>query len=678
MLYVLPFLILVLSLFSYKVLSHSQYDSLQDIDEAINNVETIVSNQQLSLSGAISLSILYYIRDDQFMQGGSWQALYYVIKALSLLKNETDPSINRRNLHYALFMHQQKLLNQLGRSGESLPQIEIYYKALLKLPISLPHRRRLSMVSLALGDASQAMGKLKEAKDAFYRAIEEFPCNHQAYYKLAQTLSMLKSDEDPLRDDAAFFLRERTEEAMSKLLLDTRRNRVIFEDVNTFDAECETGDNEVNNMDELFKHSSISSNASKVSIAVDAAVMDKLHHLRLVLSTFHWTLYLLAELRKDYNLAWFHMSQMRFLERFRLSQSTVYNSTSNVNKVAFIKTHITPDYWPRKKSQWIGLSEERLPVFIVGFFRSGSTLLESLLSMHPQIWGMGESSVLTYHILQMQSELSALTSISDSSLYLQQMSSIMKKFGKRITRAMKDRYQQHYLGLSTMRDQSLESNYSIDKPANVTRIVDKMLLNYLNIPFIHLMFPNAIVLHMVRDPLDTLLSCMKNRFGDHSAYTLEFRTLVAEYVAYLEMVGHLRKALPRITFPTGTRTAMIDVRYEELVADPSSVMRRVFSSLGVSIESVETIVESFHLQDRLVRTASFLQVKQPIYLKSIGGWRKYESQFQQTLIPELRQSLLRLSALGYLPFTRDEPGSPRMNWELSQSFNYTEMINKFT
>ena len=117
---------------------------------------------------------------------------------------------------------------------------------------------------------------------------------------------------------------------------------------------------------------------------------------------------------------------------------------------------------------------------------------------------------------------------------------------------------------------------------------------------IHLLFPRAVVIHVARDPLDQLASCMMNRLVNDPIYLLDFRALVLEYVQYLEVVQHFRSTLPRIRVGKATKaniatkgynsksnaktndvSVLIDVRYEELVADPERTMRHLLPRLGL-------------------------------------------------------------------------------------------------
>jgi len=131
----------------------------------------------------------------------------------------------------------------------------------------------------------------------------------------------------------------------------------------------------------------------------------------------------------------------------------------------------------------------------------------------------------------------------------------------------------------------------------IKRVVDKMLFNYRNIGFIHLTFPNAVILHTIRDPMDTLLSCFKHKFDDGGLeWSLDVNHLVAHYVQYLKIVNHFRKVLPG---------RVLDVSYEQLVADPERVMKNVIAKLKLDWDPN---VLQFHKSNRTVHTHSMSQV----------------------------------------------------------------------
>ena len=136
--------------------------------------------------------------------------------------------------------------------------------------------------------------------------------------------------------------------------------------------------------------------------------------------------------------------------------------------------------------------------------------------------------------------------------------------------------------------------------------------NYSEIGMIHLCLPNAVILHSVRDPVDTCLGCYKQIFvsGHETTYDL---TLVGKtYVLYRRLMEHWNRVLPG---------RVVDVVYEKLVADPETEIRRLLTVCGLPWDDA---CLRFHENQRSVRTASSSQVRQPIYKSSLQRWRRYE------------------------------------------------------
>jgi hypothetical protein len=210
------------------------------------------------------------------------------------------------------------------------------------------------------------------------------------------------------------------------------------------------------------------------------------------------------------------------------------------------------------------------------------------------------------------------------------------------------------------------------KPIGVKRIIDKMLTNYKNIALIHLIFPDAVILHTMRDPMDTLFSCYKNKFNDDSAmWAHNVTTLVAEYVIYLEIMQHFRNELPK--------GRIIDVSYEALIAAPEATMRRIVTSTDILGLSWDPMVMRFTESNRTIHTASVLQVKKPIYSNSVGIWRKYQKELKP-VISELQKQTPRLIALGALPSIEviNVLNTQRitMNWDFDPYFDYNGMMKR--
>jgi hypothetical protein len=153
------------------------------------------------------------------------------------------------------------------------------------------------------------------------------------------------------------------------------------------------------------------------------------------------------------------------------------------------------------------------------------------------------------------------------------------------------------------------------------RIVDKMPFNFLFIGLIYLALPNARVIHVRRDPLDTCFSCYSQLFlGSRQPYAYDLAELGHYYRAYEGLMDHWRKVLPH--------DFMLEVRYENLIDDLESEARRILDYCGLAWD--EACLRFYETQ-RPVLTASHAQVRQPVYRHSIGRWRPYRRMLQPLL-----------------------------------------------
>jgi sulfotransferase family protein len=130
---------------------------------------------------------------------------------------------------------------------------------------------------------------------------------------------------------------------------------------------------------------------------------------------------------------------------------------------------------------------------------------------------------------------------------------------------------------------------------------------------IHMAMPNAVIIHSVRDPVDTCISCFSKLFTAEQNHTYDLAELGRYHRRYRQLMGHWHRVLPK--------GRILDVRYEEVVDDLETQARRIITHCGLPWSDA---CLSFHETDRPVRTASATQVRQPIYRTSMGRWRVYE------------------------------------------------------
>ena len=227
--------------------------------------------------------------------------------------------------------------------------------------------------------------------------------------------------------------------------------------------------------------------------------------------------------------------------------------------------------------------QDETPVFIVGMPRSGTTLIEQMLDAHPAIHGAGERGEL------------------------QQIAAVMARG-------------EAEGALNPLAEAYLERIRPL--APNARRITDKMPDNFLVLGQAARLFPRARVIHCTRDPADTGLSVLFQNFKD----TLPWATRQEDIAAYLENYKRLMDY-----WAVNLRMRMLTVPYEALVTEPHAWAHRLSTFLGVPFDPA-----MMHPEDntRVVRTASFDQVRRPIHTRSVGRSHAYQNHIS-TLI-ELR------------------------------------------
>jgi tetratricopeptide (TPR) repeat protein len=221
---------------------------------------------------------------------------------------------------------------------------------------------------------------------------------------------------------------------------------------------------------------------------------------------------------------------------------------------------------------------EPKPVFIVGMFRSGSTLSEQLLARHPAICCGGE--------------LEFIPATAQSKLHPYPES--LKTLDAATVGTLRTAY------LHEMRRISI-SGWTTDKRCD----------NVLHLGLIQMLFPKAPIIHTVRDPLDTLLSILFLHFGDGVSYGFDQRDAAHYFIQYRRLMKHWQTIFP---------AAIVEVDYDRLVRNPGEEIEPVFDRLGLSAAGVA--VEGAKT-GASIRTASSWQVRQPLHQKSSGRWRNY-------------------------------------------------------
>lgn len=282
---------------------------------------------------------------------------------------------------------------------------------------------------------------------------------------------------------------------------------------------------------------------------------------------------------KEYRTSFIH-----FMEGCKLKRQTFkYDPNSHSKYVdhlihTFNKTYI---------KKWSGFGNPSdVPIFVVGMPRSGTTLTEQIIASHPKVYGAGE-------LRDLMSLISSTGKGSKSDVYTQSWVHPTKQmfttFG--------------YIYLEQVKLRAPKSPH----------ITDKMPANFLGVGLIHLALPNAKIIHIKRNPLDTCISGFSKLFGNGQYHSYDLAESGQYYYDYARLMDHWKKVLPEGAF--------LEVQYEELIADTEGQAKRIIDYCGLEWNDA---CLNFHQNKRSVRTASITQVRQPIYKSSLARWKHYE------------------------------------------------------
>jgi tetratricopeptide (TPR) repeat protein len=283
---------------------------------------------------------------------------------------------------------------------------------------------------------------------------------------------------------------------------------------------------------------------------------------------FHYALAKAYTDLKDVPRALSHLESGSRLKRAEFN----YDPAADERRMAAIAAAFPADYFEHRRG--VGDPSE-LPVFIVGMPRSGTSLVEQILASHPQIRGGGETANL-------EKVIQGLGAAYPGGM--QQLDPERTALAAR-----------QYLDLLSA------------PQAPVVRVTDKMTDNFLHLGLIHAMFPRARIIHCIRDPLDTCVSCYSKLFTKGQEFSYDLGELGRYYRSYAALMAHWRALIPPECF--------IEIEYEKVVDDLENEARRLIEFCGLPWSEA---CMRFHETSRTVRTASMQQVRQPLYRRSVG------------------------------------------------------------
>ncbi|MFA6283338.1 MAG: sulfotransferase [Desulfurivibrionaceae bacterium] len=295
--------------------------------------------------------------------------------------------------------------------------------------------------------------------------------------------------------------------------------------------------------------------------------------------TLHFALGKCYDDTKQYDLAMVHFLQGCRLKRKRTQYDPVDNDKVRQNICEFFSRETI------ERLRGEGCPSD-LPIFVLGMPRSGTTLTEQIIASHPLVHGAGELPDLL--------ALAAKPKEGGIDGYPLSLAGITKQ-------ELKELGQRYVDGLKARQPEA-------------KHITDKMPANFNCIGLIHLMLPNAKIIHVKRNPVDTCLSGFTRLFNKSQYHSYDLAEIGRYYRNYAILMEHWRKVLPAGSF--------YEVQYENMVADHESEARALLAYCNLPWDDA---CLDFHKTKRNIRTASVTQVRQPIYTSSVERWRKYEA-----------------------------------------------------
>jgi tetratricopeptide (TPR) repeat protein len=485
-----------------------------------------------------------------------------------------EEAINYLQQALTIFPDYAEAFNNLGNvllaSGEAEKAMENYEKALDLIP-------NYAEAHSNMGNALRELGQQEDAIKSYEKSLSIRPDFAMAHYNMGIVVDELGHPEDAINHyKQAIKLEPEYTEAYNNLGFSLQESGRREEAVENYEKALSI------KPDYAAAHLHLSMIVPQQErIATIEQLLSQPSIADVDATLYHFALGNIYNSSELYDSAFTHFNRANDLKRKAINyEAKVYSDYVD----NLCKTY-TSNYLEKRKQF---NANSNVPVFIIGMPRSGTTLVEQILSSHSEVYGAGELSTLR------RIEKSLAEQLGGTKAYPTSMLSCDKEIAKQ--------YAEEYL--REIRGHS----------DSARRITDKNPGNFHRIGLIKTLFPNARIIHCQRNALDTCTSIYFNHFVEGNEYSFRLEELGQYYLDYEKLMKHWSGLFAE---------DILTVQYEELVKNQEKTSRTLIQHIGVEWEDA---CIDFHLNTRTVRTASSVQVRQPLYEKSINRWKHYESQ----------------------------------------------------
>ena len=435
-----------------------------------------------------------------------------------------------------------------------------------------------------LGFALSSQRKLIDATKIFEKIIKTQPDFYFAYNNMGNVLKDLcKLDEAKIYYQKCIKINPNYIEAyigLGKIFLDLNKldkSAAVFKQA--LKLKPENGELH-RRLSQIVKYEQTSSHVKDMEKIISSG--DATHNQQMHLSFALGKAY---EDMKSYDKAFLHWKKGNFLKRKEIKYSTKYQA----RLVKIVKENFTNDLFEKFKNYG---NRDNTLIFIVGMPRSGTTLVQQIISSHPKVFGAGESNQFS--------------------------NKINECFFKENGFLKENLYNFDPINFSKIGEEYIKNIRQLS--ADTKHILVKDLLNFTWLGFIKLIFPNAKIVHCVRNPMDTCVSLFKNYFVGGVDFSYDLTELGEYYNFYRDIMLFWNNILPNY---------YVNIFYEELINDPKKQIEKLLNVCN--LEWNESCMQFYNNKHFMSTGSNSINIHQPIYKTSMQYWKRYEKQLQPLL-----------------------------------------------